>query len=82
MMNWIGFKSFALFWSLSFLMLLFSAAPVFAFSIPERLEFDISYAGIPAGHAVQEVTQTGSDLMIVSTARSADWLKFLGIQIL
>jgi len=45
------------------------------FAIPERLEFDVSYAGIPAGHAVQEVTQSGNDIHIVSTARSADWLK-------
>lgn len=48
---------------------------VFAFPIPERLEFDVSYAGIPAGRAVQEVTMEGDEVHIVSTARSADWLK-------
>jgi len=47
-----------------------------AFPIPERLEFELSYTGIPAGHAVQEVTQEGTDIHIVSTARSADWLRF------
>lgn len=46
-----------------------------AFSIPERLEFEVTYAGIPAGRAVQEVTQVGSEIHIASTARSADWLK-------
>ncbi len=76
MMNRIRFNFFALFLSVVFLMPLFSAPSVIAFSIPERLEFDISYAGIPAGHAVQEVTQAGNDVTIVSTARSADWLKF------
>jgi hypothetical protein len=55
---------------------LFYALPLSAFTIPERLEFEISYAGITAGHAVQEVTQNGSEVNIVSTARSADWLKF------
>lgn len=46
-----------------------------AFPIPERLEFEISYTGIPAGRAVQEVTQVGDEIHLVSTARSADWLK-------
>lgn len=49
--------------------------PAAAFPIPERLEFDISYTGITAGHAVQEVTQNGSEIHIVSTAKSADWIK-------
>ena len=52
------------------------AIPATAFSIPERLEFEISYAGIPAGRAVQEVKQVGDELQIISTAKSADWLKF------
>lgn len=46
-----------------------------AFSMPERLEFEISYMGITAGRAVQEVTLEGTEVHIVSTARSADWLK-------
>lgn len=47
-----------------------------AFPIPERLEFELSYTGIAAGHAVQEVRQEGTDIHIISTARSADWLRF------
>jgi hypothetical protein len=47
-----------------------------AFPIPERLEFELSYTGIPAGYAVQEVKQNGTDIHIISTARSADWLRF------
>jgi hypothetical protein len=49
--------------------------PVEAFPVPERLEFEIRYAGIPAGSAVQEVTRSGHEVHIVSTARSASWLK-------
>jgi len=46
-----------------------------AFPMPERLEFEISYGGITAGRAVQEVTLEGNEIHIVSTAKSADWLK-------
>lgn len=47
-----------------------------AFPIPERLEFEISYAGIPAGQATHQVTRVGKEVVIVTTARSADWLKY------
>jgi hypothetical protein len=47
-----------------------------AFSIPERLEFELTYAGIPAGRAVQEVFPFRDEIRIVSTARSAAWLKY------
>jgi hypothetical protein len=50
-------------------------SPAVAFPMPERLEFEISYAGITAGHAVQEVSLEQNEVHIVSTARSADWLK-------
>ncbi len=61
-----------------FIVLLMSLAPassVSAFPVPERLEFEISYTGIPAGRAVQEVTMEGDEMHIVSTAHSASWLK-------
>ena len=57
------------------LMSLVWAASAAAFPLPERLEFEISYAGITAGRAVQEATMEGDELHIVSTARSAAWLK-------
>lgn len=58
------------------LILIFSfVSEIRAFPIPERLEFEITYTGIPAGRAVQEVTQVGDEIHLVSTARSADWLK-------
>lgn len=46
-----------------------------AFPVPERLEFDLSYSGITAGHAVQEVKQVDKEVQIISTAKSADWLR-------
>lgn len=54
-----------------------SFTSVEAFPVPERLEFEIFYAGIPVGAAVQEVTRSGHEVHIVSTARSANWLKLL-----
>jgi hypothetical protein len=47
-----------------------------AFAIPERLEYDLSYSGITAGRAIQEVKQVDNEIRIISTAKSADWLRF------
>lgn len=47
-----------------------------AFPIPERLEFELSYSGITAGRAVQEVKQVDNEIRIVSTAKSAKWLRY------
>lgn len=47
-----------------------------AFPIPERLEFELSYSGVTAGLAVQEIKQVGNEIQILSTAKSADWLRF------
>lgn len=57
---------------------LLSALPLRANAIPvpERLEFEISYSGIPAGKAVQEVIRDGDELHIISIAKSASWLRF------
>lgn len=45
-----------------------------AFPVSERLEFEISYAGVTAGHAVQEVSIKNGEWHILSTAKSASWL--------
>lgn len=58
----------------SAILLLYLPTAGAAFPIPERLEFEVSYTGIPAGRAVQEVKQVGDEIQIVSTAKSADWL--------
>jgi hypothetical protein len=59
---------------ISLILLLVLATGAAAFPVPERLEFEISYTGIPAGSAVQEVTRSGNEIHIVSTAHSAAWL--------
>jgi hypothetical protein len=60
------------------LFLLCSAVPGrAAFSVPERLEFELSWSGITAGTAVLEVTRSADGIIITSTARSADWLSLL-----
>lgn len=45
-----------------------------AFALPERLVFEVSWSGIKAGTAVQEIASNGDGVTITSTARSADWL--------
>ena len=56
------------------LIILLGALPASALSIPERLVYDVSWTGIKAGTAVQEVTSQGGELHIVSTVHSADWI--------
>jgi hypothetical protein len=56
------------------LFILFSCYPAAALTIPERLEFDITWTGIKAGTAVQEIIRDGGNLKIISTVRSAEWL--------
>jgi hypothetical protein len=50
------------------------ALPSSALSIPERLVYDVSWTGIKAGTAVQEVTSRGGEIHIVSTVHSAGWI--------
>jgi hypothetical protein len=50
------------------------ALPASALSIPERLVYDVSWTGIKAGTAVQEVTSHGGEIHIVSTVHSAGWI--------
>lgn len=45
-----------------------------AFGIPEKLVFDLTWTGIKAGTATQEILRAGGDIRIISTARSADWV--------
>lgn len=45
-----------------------------ALGIPEKLIYDVTWTGIKAGTAVQEITSDGSETRILSTAHSADWI--------
>ncbi len=60
-----------------FLMLLttiFVPCSVQALTIPEKLVFDLTWTGIKAGTATQEIINDNGVIKIVSTARSADWI--------
>jgi len=46
----------------------------FSLTIPEKLTYDLSWTGISAGTATQEVIDDGDTIRVVSTARSADWI--------
>jgi len=61
---------------------LFIPSVVSAFSIPERLEFSLKWAGITAGRAVLEVKRDPDGrIKIISTANSADWIsKFYPVE--
>ena len=45
-----------------------------AFAVPERLVYDISWGGIKAGTAIQEVNRGVESVTITSITRSDDWL--------
>lgn len=46
----------------------------FSLSVPEKLTYDLSWTGIKAGTATQEIIDDGDSIRVVSTARSADWI--------
>jgi hypothetical protein len=54
--------------------LLSVAPPASALSIPEKLVYDLTWTGIKAGTATQEIHTDGAETRIISTARSADWI--------
>lgn len=56
----------------SFILFIYSNAS--SFSIPERLQYDLTWTGIKAGEATLEIKGEGDHLIIVSTAKSAKWV--------
>ncbi|MCM0082775.1 DUF3108 domain-containing protein [Geomonas sp. Red32] len=68
-------KTFALLAICTLFLLPLSASPASALSpTPERLVYDISWTGLSAATAVQEVNYKGDEVHIVSTTKSAKWL--------
>jgi hypothetical protein len=60
---------------LIFLLTVSAAIPgAFAFRVPEKLFYDLTWGGIKTGTASLEIRQVGGATRIVSTARSADWV--------
>lgn len=58
----------------SFIFYLLTLSDALPFNIPERLVYDLTWAGIKAGEAVLEIKDEGDHLSIVSTTRSAKWV--------
>lgn len=60
----------------AFLWLSTSIVPVnaSALTIPEKLVYDLTWTGIKAGTATQEIVAENGDIKITSIARSADWI--------
>jgi hypothetical protein len=57
----------------SFLLSL-SASPASALPAQEKLVYDVSWTGLTAATAVQQITTDGNELHITSTTRSSGWL--------
>jgi hypothetical protein len=54
--------------------ILAASGPASALDIPEKLIFDLTWTGIKAGTATQEIIEEKESVRVVSTARSADWI--------
>jgi hypothetical protein len=54
--------------------LLFLQVPLSAITIPEKLTYDVTWTGIKAGTATQEIVVEKDNLRVISTVRSADWI--------
>lgn len=46
----------------------------FAFNIPEKLVYDLTWTGVKAGTATLEIINEKDSIKIISTARSANWV--------
>ena len=58
------------------LVIFFFSAPSVgsAFTVPEKLVFDLTWTGVSAGTATLDISNENGRAKIVSTARSADWV--------
>lgn len=59
---------------LLFAFFLYISADVFAFDIPEKLHYDLTWAGIKAGESILEAKDNGTDIQFISKANSAKWV--------
>src|SRR4051812_38545604 len=56
------------------LLVILLVSPTLALTVPETLTYEVSWKGMTAGSAVQEVTAQGDELRIVQTIRSSGLL--------
>jgi len=59
---------------LLFIFFLYIGTTAFAFDIPERLQYDLTWAGIKTGESVLEAKDNGSHIQFISKANSAKWV--------
>ncbi len=70
-------KKFAGIGLLTFFFIFPSLSSGSGFRIPEKLVYDLTWAGIKTGTATLEIRNENEKTRIVSTARSADWVSVL-----
>jgi hypothetical protein len=59
---------------LLFVFAMYISADAFAFDIPERLKYDLTWAGIKAGESILEAKDNGTNIQFTSKANSANWV--------
>lgn len=59
---------------LAFALILLDSPAAHAVKVPEKLIYDLTWTGIKAGTATQEIAEDGETFRITSVARSADWI--------
>lgn len=59
---------------LLFVFIMHFSANAFAFDIPERLQYDLTWAGIKTGESVLEAKDNGANIQFISKADSAKWV--------
>lgn len=58
----------------SVICILFCFSDASGFSVPERLQYDLTWTGVKAGEAVLEVKDDGPNIQFISKATSAKWV--------
>lgn len=72
--SWAAFRSIAVVLTVAAWLVSFAPLSASALSIPEKLTYDLTWTGIKAGTATQEIIDDGNSIRVVSTVRSADWI--------
>jgi hypothetical protein len=72
--SWAAFRSIVEVLAVTAWLISIAPLPASALSIPEKLTYDLTWTGIKAGTATQEIIDDGNSIRVVSTVRSADWI--------
>jgi len=58
-----------------FFLVIMVCAPAWSFTIPEKLEYELSWLGLKAGDSALEITRDGKDMLtIISRTQSVPWI--------